>query len=86
MLEIFPVFFILFVFFVFLAVFLNTVINLLFMVSGLHRIFRKQLPIFMVSFPESSKYLPVPFVYSSLYEKGQRGNFLCFAGRQESGD
>lgn len=38
------------------------------MASELHRIFRKQLPIFMVSFPESSKYLPVPFVYSSLYD------------------
>lgn len=39
------------------------------------RIFRKQLPIFMVSFPESSKDLPVPFLCSSSYKEGRRGYF-----------
>lgn len=61
--------------------FFFTFINLFLIASGYH-IFRKQLPIFMVSFPESSKYLLVPFVYTPSYKEGPKGSFPLLCRRE----
>lgn len=45
--------------------------------------FQKQPPIFMVSFPKSSKYLPVLFViYTPSYKEGQKGYFPLLYRRE----
>ena len=58
-------------------------INLFFIASGYHTMFQKQLPIFTVSFPKSSKYLPVLFVtYTPSYREGQKGYFPLWYRRE----
>ena len=63
--------------------FFFTFINLFFIASGHHTMFQKQLPIFTVSFPKSSKYLPVLFViYTPSYKEGQKGCFPLLHRRE----
>ena len=58
-------------------------INLFFIASGYHTMFQKQLPIFTVYFPKSSKYLPVLFVtYTPSYREGQKGYFPLWYRRE----